>query len=212
MTSENREKVINGIVDNTVFRLVNRSYNLGSQVLALWERAVSLVWKDLYGVEVFGFETFIVREGLMRERVLPGFDKHNRPLREVVTIVDPDGNVRGGGLYQAANWTYSGLSAGSAKGHDGVGLTGGRTGKGGFLRKNTPKKDVYCKWAKGCSIPVESIYVSSWKANAKDENGNLIGSAKEQAQWKAVAKIKSAKRKAYLGKKFYRKGNWIGTF
>lgn len=215
MTSENREKIINGIVDNTVFRLVNRSYNLGSQVLALWERAVSVIWKDLYGVDVFGFETFIVREGLMRERILSGFDKDNRPLREVITVPNldaaPEHSVRRGNLYRASNWSYCGETAGSAKGHDGVGLTGGMTGRGGFLRKKTPKKDVYCKWARGHSTAVESEYISSWKANAKDKEGNPIGTAEEQTLWKSTAKVKSNKRKTYLGKRFYRRGDKVGV-
>jgi hypothetical protein len=190
MTKDNTQKVINGIVDNTVFRLINHERNLGSRVLSLWEKAVAIVWKDLYGAEVYGFETFIVREGLLRE------DKNH-----CVTLVpDPEGNVRRGNLYKASNWFYRGLSAGSTKGHDGVGLTGGKPGgKGVFLRKKTPPKDVYCKWAQGHKEPIEFEYRSSWKAATKE------GTPEE----KAIAKEKSLKRKTYLGTFFYRKGNQI---
>jgi len=190
MTKGNTQKVINGIVDNTVFRLVNHEKNLGSRVLSLWEKTVAIVWKNLYGAEVYGFETFIVREGLLREV----------NIHEVVLVADPEGNIRRGNLYRASNWTYCGETSGSSKGHDGVGLTGGRVGgKGCFLRKKTPKKDVYCKWAQGHSEPIEFEYKSSWKAATKE------GTPEE----KAIAKEKSLKRKAYLKTFFYRKGNQI---
>src|SRR5208282_5203764 len=193
MTKDNTKKIINGIVDNTVFRLTNHEPNLGSRVLSLWEKATAKVWEDLYGVQVFGFETFIVREGLLREEKING-------VLTYFTVDDPENNVRRGNLYKAANWTHCGLSAGSTKGHDGVGLTGGREGgKGKFIRKSTPPKDVYCKWAKGHSEPVESEDKSSWKAATKE------GTPEE----KAIAKEKSTKRKGYLKTFFYRKGNQI---
>jgi hypothetical protein len=193
MTKDNTQKVINGIVDNTVFRLVNHEKNLGSRVLSLWEKTAAVVWKDLYGAEVYGFETFIVREGLMLEVKEEG-------VHEVVLVPDPEGNVRRGNLYKASNWLYCGETSGSAKGHDGVGLTGGREGgKGCFLRKKTPKKDVYCKWAQGHKAAIEFEYKSSWKAATKE------GTPEE----KAIAKEKSLKRKTYLGMFFYRKGNQI---
>ena len=197
MTKDNTQKVINGIVDNTLFRLIKHEPNLGSKILSLWEKSVAGVWEDLYGVAVFGFETFIVREGLLREVVEPTTENHGH---QVLLDPDPEGNVRRGSMYKAANWAYCGISAGSTKGHDGVGLTGGREGgKGKFLRKKTPPKDVYCKWAKGHSEIIESVYKSSWKAATKE------GTPEE----KVIAKEKSTKRKAYLGKIFYRKGNQI---
>jgi hypothetical protein len=193
MTKDNTQKVINGVVDNTVFRLVNHEKNLGSRVLSLWEKTVAIVWKDLYGAEVYGFETFIVREGLMLEVKEEG-------VHEVVLVPDPEGIVRRGNLYKASNWLYCGETSGSAKGHDGVGLTGGREGgKGCFLRKKTPKKDVYCKWAQGHKSAIEFEYKSSWKAATKE------GTPEE----KLIAKEKSLKRKTYLGMFFYRKGNQI---
>lgn len=221
MTKDNTQKVINGIVDNTVFRITHQidksacvyeiedkkhrkcknkehDHYLGSRVLSLWEKTVAVVWYDLYGAEVYGFETFIVREGLMRELV--DLTKEARYAHEVIKVTDPEGNVRMGNLYKASNWTYCGETSGSAKGHDGVGLTGGREGgKGCFLRKKTPKKDVYCKWAQGHSAAIEFEYKSSWKAATKE------GTPEE----KAIAKEKSLKRKTYLGTFFYRKGNQI---
>jgi len=193
MTKDNREKIINGIVDNTVFRLVNHEKNLGSQVLSLWEKAVSMVWEDIYGVAVFGFETFIVREGLLREI------EESKNIYKVIKVDDPEGNIRRGNMYKATNWTYTGETAGSTKGHDEVGLTGGKTGKGVFWRKSTTKKDVYCKWAGDHRSPIESTYKSSWKAATKE------GTPEE----KALAKEKSSKRKAYLGALLYRKGKQI---
>jgi len=240
MTKDNTQKVINGLVDNTLFRLVNHidktncvydaedtkkrkcknsehDHNVGSRILALWERAVSVVWRDLYGAEVYGFETFIVREGLLHEDLT----KEARFRNEVVLVTDPEGNIRRGNLYKASNWTYCGISAGSTKGHDGVGLTGGQTGKGVFLRKKTPPKDVYCKWAQGHTVAIESSYSSSWKASAKHTGdpckcdatqhvkGTPIGTPEQQEEWKNTAKEKSLKRKTYLGMFFYRKGNQI---
>lgn len=194
ITKENRTKVINGIVDNVVFRLVNHERNLGSRVLSLWEKAAVETWEALYGVKVFGFETFIVREGLMREEITDKNDNLGRPLRRVVVVADAEGNVRRGNMYKASNWFYAGETSGSTKGHDGVGLTGGREGgKGSFLRKTTPVKDVYCKWASGFCEPIESVYKSSWKAATKE------GTPEE----KETAKVKSAVRKSLMGQKFY---------
>jgi len=194
ITKENRTKVINGIVDNVVFRLVNHERNLGSRVLSLWEKAAVETWETLYGVKVFGFETFIVREGLMREEITDKNDNLGRPLRRVVMVADAEGNIRRGSMYKAANWTHAGETSGSTKGHDGVGLTGGREGgKGSFLRKTTLIKDVYCKWVSGLAAPIESVYKSSWKAATKE------GTPEE----KETAKAKSAARKNLMGRRFY---------
>lgn len=194
ITKENRTKVINGIVDNVVFRLVNHERNLGSRVLSLWEKTATQTWQSLYGVKVFGFETFIVREGLMREEITEKKDNLGRPLRRVMVVADAEGNVRRGNMYKAANWIYAGETSGSTKGHDGVGLTGGREGgKGSFLRKTTPVKDVYCKWVSGCSEPIESVYKSSWKAATKE------GTPEE----KEIARTKSLVRKNLMGQKFF---------
>lgn len=124
-------------------------------------------------------------------------------------------------MYVGAKWTYVGESAGSAKGHDGVGLTGGQTGSGAFLRKKTPIKSVYCKWAYGHKVALESVYASSWLAGAKHKKrkagakpcqcnaldhtlGTLIGSPEEQAKWTATKLLLTARRRALMGKKFFR--------
>lgn len=196
ITKDNRTKVINGIVDNVVFRLINHERNLGSRILSLWEKTAARAWELLYGTKVFGFETFIVREGLMREEITDKKDNLGRPLRRVVVVEDAEGNVRRGNMYKAANWAYAGETSGSTKGHDGVGLTGGREGgKGSFLRKTTPVKDVYCKWVTGHCEPVESVYKSSWKAATKE------GTPEERE----IAKMKSKVRKELMGQKFYMK-------
>jgi len=82
ITKDNRYQVLNGVIDNVIFRLVNHEQNLGSRVLVLWEKAAVATWENLYQVEVFGFETFVVREG--------------------------QGIVRHGSVYRASNWTFAG--------------------------------------------------------------------------------------------------------
>jgi hypothetical protein len=59
ITDENRDKVLGGLVNNGVFRLERREPNLASRVLALWTQVVPALWKKLYGVDVWGFETFV---------------------------------------------------------------------------------------------------------------------------------------------------------
>jgi len=201
---EKTKKIINGIVDNTTFHLSNHEPNLGSRILSLWERVTSLVWKELYGAEVYGFETFVLpKERLVygdKEKVTTSTGLVVDPQKARGTALLPGQKEKLGAMYKAANWTDCGMSAGSTKSHDGVGLTGGREGgKGKFLRKSTPPKQVLCKWAKGHSKPIEFEYKSSWKAATKE------GTPEE----KALAKEKSLKRKTYLGTFFYRKGNQI---
>jgi uncharacterized protein DUF4338 len=99
ITKENRKKVLNGVIDNTVFRLVKNEPNLSTRVIALWRKVIPLVWDYLYGVPVFGFETFVVEE-----------------------------DHRKGSLYKADNWTFVGETSGSSKSHKN-GLTGELTRK-----------------------------------------------------------------------------------
>ena len=99
ITRENRERVLNGVIDNTVFRLVNNEPNLATRVIALWRKVIPLVWEDLYGVPVFGFETFVVEE-----------------------------DHRKGSLYKADNWTLVGETSGNGKSHEN-GLTAALTRK-----------------------------------------------------------------------------------
>jgi hypothetical protein len=162
---------LNGIVDNTVFRLELHEKNLATRVLSIWQKVSCVIWEDLYGVVVYGFETFVVEE-----------------IRGKSTLGD-----RTGALYRADNWTFTGITAGNAKNHDGVGLTGGlEGGKGSFSRKAVVPKLVYCKWRSGFSEPVRVKYKSSWRAQTKAE--------------KEHAKLLGRKRKDYLGKLFLCRG------
>ena len=84
----NRRVALNGIIDNTVFRLEQNEPNLATQVLAKWRRVVARDWERKYGVKVAGFETFVVEE----------------PHRK-------------GCLYKADNWDFVGKTSGSTKFH-----------------------------------------------------------------------------------------------
>lgn len=88
ITTANREVALNGIVNNTVFRLEKNIPNLGTQVLKAWRRRVREDWFSQYGVRVAGFETFVVEN----ER-------------------------RKGAMYKADNWQYVGETKGSTKHH-----------------------------------------------------------------------------------------------
>ena len=79
---------LNGIVDNTVFRLEKQLPNLATQVLALWRRTVERDWSKKYGVAVCGFETFVI-----------------------------ESETRKGSLYKADNWTFVGRTQGNTKFH-----------------------------------------------------------------------------------------------
>ncbi len=145
LTKDNRTRCLNGIIDNTVFRLELHEHNLASRIVSLWEKSVVWVWENLYEVKVFGFETFIIPEGFTTEEVLDA-------KRRVVLVDDPTGkNMRKGGAYRAVGWTLAGRT--SPKRHD----------------EEVPPKDVYCKWVPGFSAPVESEYRSSWKAGTPQE-------------------------------------------
>jgi hypothetical protein len=220
----NREKCLNGIVDNVVFRLEDHEKNLASRVLSLWEKSVVWVWEALYGTKVYGFETFVLGNGSMKQEEVPGAapDSRGRPILHVVRVDDPEGIVRKGFIYRATGWSLAGTTFGSAKGHDGVGLTGGKNYRervspqlhkdlielgvleegddnrinDPFRRRNVPTKDVYCKWVPGYSSPIESNYISSWKA----------GTANGTPEEKALAKWRTDFRRKLLGTRFSRDG------
>lgn len=88
ITKENRQIALNGIVDNTVFRLEENLPNLGTQVLAMWRKQIAKDWYQKYDVKVAGFETFVVEE-----------------------------TWRKGSMYKADNWDYVGVTSGSTKFH-----------------------------------------------------------------------------------------------
>jgi hypothetical protein len=105
ITIENREKVINGIIDNTLFRLELHEYNLASKIVSRWKKTVVKDWEALYGVKPYGFETFVEYAEIDADR------------------------QRVGSLYLADNWTLVGETLGVAKNRIGKGLTGGLHGK-----------------------------------------------------------------------------------
>lgn len=88
LTPETKKTGLNSIVNNTVFRLELHLPNLATQVLALWRRRVAIDWKERYGVQVHGFETFVVEE-----------------------------DFRKGALYRADNWAFVGTTLGRTKAH-----------------------------------------------------------------------------------------------
>ncbi len=89
ITKENRTVALNGIIDNTVFRLERNLPNLGTQVLSLWRRKVAEDWEEKYHVTPCGFETFII-----------------------------ENDSRKGAMYKADNWTFVGETSGSTKVHN----------------------------------------------------------------------------------------------
>lgn len=165
INQNNREQVLNGVIDNTVFRLEKPERNLATRCLSLWRRTVIGYWEYMYGIRPYGFETFVLREDL------------------------GDGRQRVGSLYRADNWTFVGETSGSTKNHIGVGLTGGKEGKGSFARAQVPPKLVFCKWIGGHTEPQYCEYKSSWKASTKS------GTPEE----KALAKERILRRRKCMG-------------
>lgn len=88
ITKGNRQIAINGIIDNTVFRLEKNIPNLATQILKKWRKRVAVDWEIRYGVRPCGFETFVIEN----ER-------------------------RKGSLYKADNWDFVGKTQGSTKLH-----------------------------------------------------------------------------------------------
>lgn len=88
LTNENRRVALNSIVSNVVFRLEYHEKNLGTKILKMWRKQIAIDWEKQYGVQVHGFETFIIET-----------------------------DTRKGAMYKADNWTYLGETAGSTKVH-----------------------------------------------------------------------------------------------
>ena len=162
INKDNREKVINGIIDNTLYRLEKHEYNLASKIVSLWRKVVVKDWEGLYGVKPYGFETFV-------EFAEIGEDKQ-----------------RVGSLYLADNWTKVGETSGNTKNHVGKGLTGGLHGNP-FTRENVSKKIVFCKWINPCTEPQICEYKSSWRSQTPEEKQL----AKERAAWRKLRTIES---------------------
>ena len=88
ITKDNRNAALNGIIDNTVFRLEKNIPNLGTQILSMWRRQVAIDWEQKYNVKPCGFETFII-----------------------------ENDRRKGSMYKADNWTFVGETQGNTKFH-----------------------------------------------------------------------------------------------
>jgi hypothetical protein len=88
---DTKNKQLNSIVNNNVFRLERRIPNLATIVLKIWRERVSKDWEYLYGVPVAGFETFIIESRL------------------------EDTSTRNGCCYRADNWTLQGITTGYAE-------------------------------------------------------------------------------------------------
>lgn len=165
--------VLNSVVNNTVYHLASREKNLFSRVLALWEKVIPYTWFELYEVPVCGFETFIETEETTNEG-------------------------KGSG-YQATGWTRLGLTKGNAKTHASKHGMAKYYGKSTRTFGKTTKKVVFCKWRPGYSALIPVQYKATWQAGAKDKDGLLT---REGAEQKALAKVRTARRKEYMGKCF----------
>jgi hypothetical protein len=160
ITKQNRQKCLNGIIDNVLFRLEKHEPNLASRCLSIWRKVTALLWEDLYQVPVFGFETFI-------DEVRAGY------------------GFRDAALYKADNWMIVGETSGSTKHHGSEGLTGGLQGKS-FARRIVPKKQIVVKWREGYHTPQEYAYKSSWKTQTEEERQRAKILAHKRKDWVGV--------------------------
>lgn len=85
-TKEEKKRVHDNVVNNTVYHLTNHEYGLGSRVINVWCDVVPAVWDALYNTEVIGYETFVIPTG-----------------------------TRSGTLYRHAGWKKCGWTYGSAR-------------------------------------------------------------------------------------------------
>ena len=88
---DTKTRQLNSVINNNIFRLEYPAPNLATMVLAMWRRQIVQDWQDLYGVEVAGFETFVVEERLW------------------------NGKTRNGACYRADNWEMVGITKGYGK-------------------------------------------------------------------------------------------------
>lgn len=85
---ETKTRQLNSIINNNIFRLEYPAPNLATMVLARWRKHIQKDWEELYGVQVAGFETFVVEERLW------------------------NGKTRNGACYRADNWELLGITKG----------------------------------------------------------------------------------------------------
>ena len=85
---EMKTRQLNSIINNNIFKLDYPAPNLATIVLKMWRKQIATDWENLYGVEVAGFETFVVEERLW------------------------NGKTRNGACYRADNWELVGITKG----------------------------------------------------------------------------------------------------
>jgi len=83
-----KTKQLNSIINNNIFRLDYPAPNLATIVLKMWRKRIIDDWENLYGIQVAGFETFVVEERLW------------------------NGKTRNGACYRADNWLLVGITKG----------------------------------------------------------------------------------------------------
>jgi len=83
-----KTRQLNSIINNNIFKLDYPAPNLATIVLKMWRKQIATDWQNLYGVEVAGFETFVVEERLW------------------------NGKTRNGACYRADNWELVGITKG----------------------------------------------------------------------------------------------------
>lgn len=195
ITKDNREKVLNGIINNIVFRIETKEYGLASRCVKLWRDTITPIWEDLYGAKVYGYETFIIPD---RTKIAKGgVGETDKSVYKKTT---------NSGLYGFDGWSLVGETEGNTKTHSGE-KSGGLTKP--FERVSVVKKLVICRWRDGMNQPIESPKTSSWMAGKPwDENlGKRLNISREdwnvkREEFKSIAKILSEKRSTYLGKIF----------
>ena len=85
---ETKTRQLNSIINNNIFRLEYPAPNLATMVISKWRKQIQLDWEELYGVQVAGFETFVIEERLW------------------------NGKTRNGTCYMADNWQLLGITRG----------------------------------------------------------------------------------------------------
>ena len=101
-----KTRQLNSLINNNIFKLDYPAPNLASIVLKMWRKQIAKDWETLYGVEVYGYETFVIEERLW------------------------NGQTRNGGCYRADNWELVGITKGYGKTN-----TRGRTHNNKLLQK-----------------------------------------------------------------------------
>ena len=129
---ELKTRQLNSIVNNNIFRLTYLAPNLASIVIAMWRRRISKDWKDLYGIEVAGFETFVVEEKIW---------------------INGTYRKRDGACYRASGFELVGITKGT-------GSTNVR-GRPADKKSLRAKKLVYCQRIKGKKLNTQE-YSTSW--------------------------------------------------